>query len=309
MTCPDWPLCRGDWCRNWSAGWSGVDPPRDRVAVGFVIVAASSTGWRGRRRVAGVVPTLPRWSAHLRASGGGRRRHHPRVQQPAFGRAHWGVAMLLLAALGVLALLAVVAPPGRSGLRRSAARSPVPAHGADRHARCATPPCASESFVSSSGAGLACDVPACDGALAGSDGAAIGADAASPRGGIFFVRRCGGQERARSGIPRPRLGLRRRGRILRCCRVRPGDRQRLWRMPVPLREAHAAERGSDVYRIRRLRRVSQRVDRSTCRSIGRARTLHAAARYTREEAWVWPVSQSSTPRSSNRRVSDRTSGG
>jgi heme A synthase len=168
MTCPDWPKCRGALVPALNGGvvleWS------HRVlamTVGFVIIAAFVAGWRMRREIAGVVPTLFILIAIfvLQVSLGGVTIFQ--ANSPPSVMMHWGAAMLLLTTLIVLAILAFVAPPAGSGVPAIRGGTPFPALAVA--AACAYVTMCIGSYVSSSGAGLACATfPSCDGTLTGS---------------------------------------------------------------------------------------------------------------------------------------------
>ena len=170
MTCPDWPLCRhalvpaldGAVALEWSHRLVAL-------VVGLLALGALWTGWRVRRRIGGVPLVLGYIAAVF-------------VVQVALGGltvalantpwsvvVHWGTAMLLLAGLTALALLAVVAPH-RVVVRRSAMGAVLGAC-----AGLAFLTMLAGSYVSSSGAGLACpSLPACAaGSWTGSDPAQL----------------------------------------------------------------------------------------------------------------------------------------
>jgi heme A synthase len=159
MTCPDWPLCHhalvpalvGGVALEWSHRlFAFID--------GFLVLGALWTGWRARRTIAGVGAVLAFVGAVF-------------VVQVALGGltvalsnspwsvvVHWATAMLLLGGLTALAILAVVEPQ-RIAIRHSALGGILAACAA-----LAFVTMIAGSYVSSSGAGLACTtLPACDG--------------------------------------------------------------------------------------------------------------------------------------------------
>ncbi len=157
MTCPDWPLCHHALVPVLSGGvvleWSHR---LLALIVGFLAVGAVWAGWRSRAAIAGVSTALACIAAVF-------------VVQVALGGltvalantpwsvvVHWGTAMLLVAALSALALLAVVAPR-EIRLRHSLLGGLLAAA-----AGLAFVTMLAGSYVSSSGAGLACaSFPAC----------------------------------------------------------------------------------------------------------------------------------------------------
>jgi len=165
LTCPDWPLCNGRLVPTLEGGvvleWS-----HRLVAFieGFVVMGAIVTGFRARKCIAGVSPTLVALGVVflIQVSLGGAT--VLLANSPMSVMLHWGVGMLLLATLTTLAVLATLAPP--RPLSRAATASAAPALGVAAAFAFATM-CVG-AYVSSSYAGLACaSVPACDGTLLG----------------------------------------------------------------------------------------------------------------------------------------------
>ena len=159
MTCPDWPLCHhalvpalvGGVALEWSHRlFAFID--------GFLVLGALWTGWRARKQVAGVSGVLAFVAAVflVQVALGGLT--VALSNSPWSVVVHWATAMLLLGGLTALAILAVVTPQ-RIAIRRSALSSILVVCAA-----LAFVTMIAGSYVSSSGAGLACaTLPACDG--------------------------------------------------------------------------------------------------------------------------------------------------
>jgi heme A synthase len=237
MTCPDWPLCRHALVPVLSGGvvleWSHR---LLALIVGVLTVCALAAGWRERRRIAGVGAVL--WGivaifAVQVALGG---LTVALANTPWSVVVHWGTGMLLVAGLVALAFLAVIAP-SRLQLRRSALGGAL--------AVCAVLAFCTMlagSYVSSSGAGLACTtIPQCDGgSLIGSTPLQVAQMVHRWLAGAFFAVATVAAYIAAFGTTlRVRLATL-LAYALVVLQVILGIANVVWQLPTALREAHAA---------------------------------------------------------------------
>ncbi len=242
LTCPDWPLCHGALVPSLQGGvvleWS-----HRLVAFieSFVVLGAIVTGFRARRRIAGVAPALVALAVIFAAQVSLGGATVLLANSPVSVVLHWGMGMALLADLSVLATLAVLAPQpaGVGGGRATLGDGAAPALAAAALFAFATM-CVG-AYVSSSYAGLACaTVPACDGTLFGSGPAQFVQMLHRLAAVSFLIVAAiatyaawhGGSERVRLfstlgfGLIVVQIGL--------------GIGNVVWGLPVALREAHAA---------------------------------------------------------------------
>ena len=274
MTCPDWPLCRGALVPQLIGGvvleWTHR---AIALTVGFVIVAAFVAGWRVRRDVAGTVPTLFALVAIflLQVIVGGITIHES--NSPRSVALHWGVAMALLAVLVFLALLAFIAPRPGSGLPAVRPGAPVAVLGFAAVLAYVT--MCIGSYVSSSGAGLACATfPACDVTGAGLGPPQLVQMAHRFAAGAVRPRRPrrGGDRGAQPDDARARLGDRRRGSRARAGRA--GNRQRAVAHADAAAGGARSECRCDVYRTGRCDNARNAGSALRSRASGWHRTLY-----------------------------------
>ena len=237
MTCPDWPLCHHALVPALAGGvvleWSHR---LFALIAGVLALGALWTGWQARKRVGGV-------PAILAFIGG------VFVVQVALGGltvalsntpwsvvVHWGTAMLLVAGLTALAILAVVAP------RRVVVRHSVLGGVLTACAGLAFLTMLAGSYVSSSGAGLACaTLPACDG---GSWTGTLAGQLAQMThrwiAGAFFVLATLAAYMAAFGTTARVRNATLAAYALVVLQVMLGIANVAWQLPMVLREAHAA---------------------------------------------------------------------
>lgn len=246
LTCPDWPLCRGQLVPSLAGGvvleWS-----HRLVAFveGFVVLGAIVSGFRMRARIAGVTPALIALAVifSLQVSLGGAT--VLLANSPLSVMLHWGMGMALLATLSILALLALRAPaPGTANIAWDVVREgPAPALALAAVFAFAT--MCIGAYVSSSYAGLACSTfPACDGTMWGLGASQFVQMLHRLAAGSFavvaalatFVALQTGSERVRAFSL---FGL-----MLLLVQILLGAGNVLWHLPIVLREAHAANAGA-----------------------------------------------------------------
>jgi heme A synthase len=163
MTCPDYPLCHGEFIPSMGGGTVWEWTHRLTAAIlSLLVLAVLITAWRKRRQAAFVTPTglviaglfafqvfLGAATVHLSNS-------------PISVVWHWGTAMAFVASLSCMAIFAFTASRGSSpgGSRRQVALTGI----LGGTALVAFITMCVGAYVSSSGAGLACiDIPGCAG--------------------------------------------------------------------------------------------------------------------------------------------------
>jgi heme A synthase len=237
MTCPDWPLCRHalvpaldgavalEWSHRLLAG-----------IVGVLALGALWAGWRARRRIGGVTLALGFTAAvyAVQVALGGLT--VALSNTPWSVVVHWGTAMLLLAGLTALALLAIFAP-SRVTVRGSVMGAILAACAA-----LAFLTMLAGSYVSSSGAGLACaTLPACDGGSWIGSGPAQSAQMVHRwiAAGFFGLATVAAYMAAFGTTARVRVATL-SAYALVVLQVMLGIANVAWQLPTLLREAHAA---------------------------------------------------------------------
>jgi heme A synthase len=236
MACPDWPLCRhalvplldGAVVLEWSHRLLAV-------IAAVLVVGALWTGWRARERVAGAAPILAFVTVVFALQVGLGGLTVALANSPWSVVVHWGTAMLLLGGLTALAFLAFVQP--RELRRRPSSLDAL----LGACAGLAFVTMLAGSYVSSSGAGLACTtLPACDGgSWTGTLPGQLAQMAHRFIAGAFFVVATLAAYGARRATPRVRAAAL-AGYALVIVQVVLGLGAVAWSLPVGLREAHAA---------------------------------------------------------------------
>jgi len=241
LTCPDWPLCHGALVPSLEGGvileWS-----HRLIAFveSFVVLGAIVTGWRVRREIAGVTGALLALGIVFLVQVGLGGATVLLSNSPPSVALHWGTGMALLAPLTVLAVLSIARPAhdvSRELFRGDAATGTLAAA-----ALVAFVTMCVGAYVSSSQAGLAClTVPTCDGSLFGASPAQFAQMLhrlfaftcvllAFFAAGVTIATRAGAIVR----------GFAFGGCALILVQIALGIGNVVYRLPIELREAHAA---------------------------------------------------------------------
>lgn len=246
LTCPDWPLCHGQIVPSLEGGvvleWS-----HRLVAFveGFVVLGTMVTGFRMRARIAGVTPALIGLGAIfcLQVTLGGAT--VLLANNPLSVMLHWAMGMALLATLSILAVLALVAPAPNVARGSWLLLRDGPAQALGLAALLAFATMCIGAYVSSSYAGLACRTfPSCDGTLWGVGASQLAQMSHRLAAGSFLIAA------AIATIVSLQTGTRRvrafavLGFALSVVQIVLGAANVFWQLPVPLREAHAANAGA-----------------------------------------------------------------
>jgi heme A synthase len=244
MACPDWPLCHGALVPTFAGGviWEWLHR-LVALTVGVLLVGLIVTGWRVRARIAAVSAALVALGIIFIVQVGVGWATVYLGNSPWSVVVHWAVAMALLATLTSLAVLAVVAPPAASLSPRRGASSATPSL-AGAAAFAFVTMCIG-SYVSSSHAGLACATfPSCDGTALGGNEAQFAQMLHRFAAGAFLIVASVATWRAVRSAPARVRTFALVGLALALLQVGLGIANVAWRMPVALREAHAANAGA-----------------------------------------------------------------
>jgi heme A synthase len=242
LACPDWPLCHGSLVPALQGGvileWS-----HRAVALteSLVLLATLVAGFRLRRRVAGLWPTLLALVAVFALQVGLGGATVLLGNSPISVMLHWGTAMLLLAVLVTLALLAILAPANDGTAVFAFGRATGLLVAATVLAFLTS--CLG-ALVSASGAGLACSgFPACDGSVLGATHAQYlqmthrllaAATFLCALPAAFTLPRAPARAKIATSIALALVVL----------QIALGTANVLWSLPIALRETHAANAGA-----------------------------------------------------------------
>jgi heme A synthase len=242
MTCPDWPLCHGRFVPSMSGGtvWEWIHR-LFAFLVTPLVIAVVVVAWRQRKRSPFIPPTVLAIAALFVVQvllGAATVRL---ANSPLSVVAHWGTAMALIAALSALAIFAAAGDDAERAPGARSAETALTGILAGTALVAFVTMCVG-AYVSSSGAGLSClTIPGCAGnVVVYTQGQyvqmlhriAAGGTLVCAAGSLAIAWARPASSRVRAAVS---IGV-----SLVCIQVLLGLLNVALRLPVDLREAHAA---------------------------------------------------------------------